>query len=627
MDPRALLPGIPLAQLERVLRPATVAFLGLPILIFAVGWLRPAVAVIAAAAAIVALAPLTRGGAAAEPDPAGSAARVSPLALLAALAPAAALVLSSGAGGLEPRNWDWLKHDAILKDLIVQPWPVLYGTEAGTTGLVYYVAYFLPAATVGALAGWKAAHLAVVVTSLAGVALAVLWLVVLARGAPILCGAAFALYSGMDALGVVLLNGSSGLAQIRSNYYLENWSGHWQYSCTPSLLNFVPNQAIAGWLLVALLVDAVRRDRAAFPFAVLPVVGLLWSPFVALGLLPLALASALAHARPLAAVVRAQANRANLAAALLGMLLVTYFAARFGPLALPERLRQAGAAAAAGAFWFVPSRVPLADFAVRYLLFVACEFAVLCLLLVRAQRSDGEGPAMRRLLLAAGCSLLVLPWFHYGIYNDLVMRASIPACFVLLVAALQALRRGTRSATSVLVAAVLVVGAIYPANLMRWHVVGAARSLRFAALRPMASVRSLFQLQLHDGLAQRLPFVTQYLGGTDTPFYRFLARRSTAAEVVEHDPAARPTAALPGSRVVEREQVAPALVPAQRRGARRGDRVDQRRDRAHLLVEDPGTRHHLDRDLGATGGGRLARREQREAHALVRVDHLDALPR
>ena len=33
---------------------------------------------------------------------------------------------------------------------------------------------------------------------------------------------------------------------------------------------------------------------------------------------------------------------------------------------------------------------------------------------------------MRRPVLAACVSLLVLPLFHYGIYNDLAMRASIP---------------------------------------------------------------------------------------------------------------------------------------------------------------------------------------------------------
>jgi len=536
MTPRVSPPAITPDRLARYLRPATAAYLGLPVLLFATGWLRPVVAAAAVAATLVILRGLARGDARAAAASADGGARVPALALAVALIPAAALVLASGAGGLEPRNWDWVKHDAILKDLVLQPWPVLYATEAGTAGLVYYVAFLLPAAAIGALAGWQAAHLAVLATALAGALLAVLWLVVAARGAPLLCGAAFVLYSGMDALGAIVRHGAAGLAMVRTDYYLENWAGLWQYSCTPSLANFVPNQAIAGWLLVALLLDAVRRADASFPYLALPVVALLWSPFVALGLLPLALAGALAQRRPLAATARAQASRENLAAVLLGALLATYFAARFAPLELPARYLGPERAAAAGAFWLVPSRVPLAELAPRYATFVLCEFAVLWFLLLRAQRGDGRGPAMRRLLHAAGLTLLVLPLFHYGIYNDLAMRASIPALFLLLAVALEALRRPRRRVLAAAIAAVLAVGAIYPANLLRWHAGWAALSLRRSGARPVASVRSVFHIQLHDGLGKQLPFASQYLGATDAPFYRYLARRSPPSVVVDADP-------------------------------------------------------------------------------------------
>jgi len=527
---RAWLAPIELARLERGLRPATVAFLGAPVLLWTATWLRPTLALAATAAALLALRPLARGG-----PPSETSVCVRPLALLAGLAPAVALVLTSGAGGLVPRNWDWLKHDAVLKDLVTQPWPVLYATDGATAGLVYYVAYLLPAGAVGVAAGWQAANVVVAATSLAGAVLAVLWLVVLARGAPLLCGAAFALYSGMDALGAVLLSGRRGIAAIGTDYFLENWSGLWQYSCTPSLLNFVPNQAIAGWLLTALLVDAARRGRIDLPVAALPAIALLWSPFVALGLLPLLAAWALATGRPAAALARAQASAANLAAVVLGGPLVAYYATHFAPLALPDRFRQAGAAAAAGDFWLVPARVAAVDFGVRYLLFVSCEFLLLSLLVLHAQRAAGGDRPMRLLVLGATGSLLALPLFHYGIYNDLVMRASIPALFLLLAASLRALCSRPGRAASAGLVAVLAVGAVYPANLARWHLLGAARAPRRQALRPAADVATLFQLQLHDPLARRLEFVSQYLGSTDTPFYRRLARRSAAVTVAEDD--------------------------------------------------------------------------------------------
>jgi len=42
------------------------------------------------------------------------------------------------------RNWDWIKHDAILHDLIHYDWPVVYSlTERGADVLVYYVSYYI----------------------------------------------------------------------------------------------------------------------------------------------------------------------------------------------------------------------------------------------------------------------------------------------------------------------------------------------------------------------------------------------------------------------------------------------------------------------------------------------------
>ena len=50
--------------------------------------------------------------------------------------------------------------------------------------LTYYVAYYLPAALVGKIAGWTAANVVLFAWSATGAALAFLWLVVLS-GAPV----------------------------------------------------------------------------------------------------------------------------------------------------------------------------------------------------------------------------------------------------------------------------------------------------------------------------------------------------------------------------------------------------------------------------------------------------------
>ncbi|HVN76292.1 MAG TPA: hypothetical protein VMT19_08255 [Thermoanaerobaculaceae bacterium] len=528
---------IDLEALRRILRVVTTVYLAVPILLFSAGWVRApgAVLLVAALAAVVAnLARRQRG----RPRPhIDGPARISVGSLALALAPVAVAVLLSGAGGWGPRTWDWAKHDAILRDLVVQPWPVRYSTEAGSTALVYYVGYYLPAAAVGKLAGWAAANGAVVLTSLVGAALAVLWLVVLTGASPPVCAALFVVFSGMDILGAAALSPpGSGVTRLFSEFFVQDWARTWQYSGSFSLLCFVPNQAIGGWLLTALAADRLEPARPAPPVVALAALGLLWSPFVTIGLLPLVLASVLVSGRPVRSAVREQLSAANLAGAALAVPLLSYFGARMRPLALPSRYHPAATPAARADFWFVPAHMPLETFFARYLLFVSCEFAALWVLLLWAQSRDPRAATLRPLLVVSGFTLLVLPFFHYGLYNDLVMRASIPALFVVQICAAHALRGGVRSPAALAVAAVLAVGALAGGNLLRLQARPVVWSRRLVRLPSMGSVRNLFQIQLHDPPAMKKEFVAQYLGATDSLFFRLLARDSAPVDVTGPDP-------------------------------------------------------------------------------------------
>ncbi len=522
---RMLSRTIDLATLRRGVRVATVAYLGLPLLIFAVGWLRaPVAAVVVVALAVVGLA-LGRG-----PGPADDAERASvPLgALAASLASVALLVVLSGAGGFGPRTWDWAKHDAVLRDLVAQPWPVRYATGGDPAALVYYVAYYLPAAAVGKAAGWEAANAAIAFTSLAGAVLAVLWLVVLARGSPLVCTAVFAMFAGMDVVGAALVGWPArSLAAIFAEYHLANWAGLWQYTGNASLLFFVPNQAVAGWLVTAIVADHARPGRAPLPVAAVAALALLWSPFVAVGALPLLLAALLAAERPRCRAVRTQLTAVNAAGLVAAAPVVAYFAARLRPLALPAPYHPAQPPGTRGGFWFVPAHAPIAGFLARYAVFTLCEFAVLWVLLLRAARDDPHEAPRRALLWAAGTTLLVLPVFHYGLYNDLVMRASVPALFVLQIGAARALTRRPRAPAALAIAAVLAVGALYPANLLRIHARTVVWSRRLVRVPPLGSVRDLAEIQLRDPAAMNVEFLAQYLGATDTVFFERLARAST----------------------------------------------------------------------------------------------------
>jgi len=534
---------IGIVALRRALRMVSVVFLSLPLLIFMAGWLRTPLAVSFSVILILAVIALVRSQRDLISPPGEKEIRLSLWKLLAGLVPVAVLVLMSGAGGFGPRTWDWVKHDAILRDLIVQPWPVRYATDTGSTGLVYYVAYYLPAAVIGKLGGWDLANLALFSTTLVGAFLAVLWLVVLGRGGPVISGILFILFSGMDVLGAALIaKGGPDLPRVFADFHLEWWVGlgQWQYSSNVSLMYFVPHQALAGWLLTALVIDAIQTNNGKFPAIFVIAISLLWSPFVTVGLLPLLFVYLITHRRSLVASVKAQMTYMNFAGLLVAALLVLYYVSRFQVLELPQRYYVPAAKAFRGEFWFITSQVPIGTFLVQYGLFVICEFLVLWLLLICAQRECFSWSRTLPLLYASGMLLLLLPLVHYGWYNDLVMRASIPALFVLQVGTIQALRHSVKRVTVLTIVAVLGIGALYSGNLVRMHSQWILGARRVVTRVPERSVRNLFQIQLHDVAAMNAGFVSQYIGSTHSLFFRELARGSESYNVEIPDPV-RPT--------------------------------------------------------------------------------------
>lgn len=517
--------------LSRAVRWGTLLYLSLPALVFAVGWLRPLCGLPLAVLLAAAVAKIGTQTAAVGERPGRRTPTVSVARIVIALVPVLLLATTSGPAGCGPRNWDWLKHDAILLDLIRQPWPVLYATDSGTTGLIYYVAYYLPAALLGKLGGWDVANAGLLLTTMTGSILAFLWLVIFGRGLIITSGLVLTLFSGMDVFGAVLHSpGSPDLHRIFSDYHLEWWAHRWQFSSNVSLISFVPQQALAGWLLTALTLESQQGGEGVdLPILLWIGLALLWSPFVAVGLIPLLGAACLMKYRNWRQAAVSQIGLSNLAGLAVVIVISAYFASRFVAFDLPAGFLPAGGGQ--GAFWFFPLRDQSWSLYGDYAVFTICEFLPLWMLLAYAngRRQRDRRPSL--LLLAAGATLALLPWFHYGWYNDLVMRASIPALFVLQAETARTLGGGSSRPVRLVLIAMLACGATYSTNLLRLHLQWIEAAGYWCQTRPRALVPDLFTIQLRDSAAHSSDFLRQYLGSGDSAFFRYLAGTSSARKI------------------------------------------------------------------------------------------------
>jgi hypothetical protein len=433
-------------------------------------------------------------------------------------------VALTGPGGSGLQTWDWAKHHAVLRDLVEQPWPVAYATGGDDVGLTYYLAYYLPAALAGKLGGWRLANGVLFAWTAVGAVLAMLWLVVLGRASAWRCLLVFVFFSGLDVVGAAAwgIRGADGRWLL--DFDLEWWATHWTYPANVSLMAYAPHQATGGWLLTALVVDASDRYPRRFPYVLAAGLGLLWSPFVTIGLLAVAALTWVTdhgRRRTPAGAVR---DIADITGAGVALVLVLYFVSRWPTATLPEPYYPPLHRIAAAGFALAPSRVPWPRFAADYIAFVGLEFLLLAAILGAIHWHHRHD---RRLLLSATVVLLALPFFTYGYFNDLVMRASIPGLFVLQCLAVRALglRPGRGSLRGALVA-VLLIGAVYPANMLRLAagLVVARRAL--VQLTPRHEVADLFELQW--GARASYFYIGQYVGRLDSAFFRILARPPVA---------------------------------------------------------------------------------------------------
>ncbi len=337
-----------------------------------------------------------------------------PPATIALLLVAAGWVLLTAAGGVfDFYNADWPKHRALFIALSNGSWPTHTPSYFSTAPLLRYpLGYYLAPGLVGQWLGPAALNWAVPLWTWGGVALILLLFTRGWRGwRAILAVLVLICFGGMDVIGIMLYGGWDWSTVKTTFDGSGTIDGVWGslnigYNSKMTNLMWIPQHFLPAALYTLLLSQLHRHPRFLAVCGVPLAASLFWSPFVALGLLPLV--GVLLRSNGLRPFLRWP--NLLLAPPLAGLLGV-YLAS--GTANLPQ-----------GWLWeFHGWKLVAKELPVWYLI----EFMILAGLLWLLR------PQLRRepFFLISVVTLLLVPWYQMGIHGDFSRRASLPALVLL----------------------------------------------------------------------------------------------------------------------------------------------------------------------------------------------------
>lgn len=479
------------------LAPWAFGYVLLPVVVFSLLWLRPAVGILVAcavvAAGVLAVCPAflervpwlgsqARWRGAKLPSPFvasdetdGHSLRLSWKVLLALAAVAVAWCFFGGQGSMWAQSTDWTVRNAVFQDLILRSWPVYYND--GATALVYYINHWMvPAAlaraafivTGSASVALGLGNALLLAWTSAGVFLVELLVIVLLRAtkvkAIVFAVALLVLFSGMDALGIaaralagIPLSSLLPLNPSDDSLYLhvEWWAGlgAYQLSSNTTLLFWVFNQTVIPWICTCMLL----LSRNVSSVALIVVACLASGPYAGVGL------AVIGFVLVVASLVKGHrcggsfstwaynlVSPVNVLATVPAVVYAAYYLCNQSINTSGSRLNVLG---------------PLPEVSIAVLvLFLVVEVGVYLAIV-------GIGFWREPLFWAVALLLLVAPFIHMGSPYEFCCRATIPAlfCLMLMCGAFLMNQASSGSAhpvasrmAALALAACLAVGAITP---------------------------------------------------------------------------------------------------------------------------------------------------------------------
>lgn len=340
-----------------------------------------------------------------------------------------------GVGGFWTQSYDWAAKNPILNDLSLSSWPLIMDTSsfdveiqqitgAKPVAFVYYFFFYLPAALVGHLLGVGAARFTLFLWTALGIFFVLSLLISMvgfAKRRLIFICIGLITFGGLDFIGHcirLLYNWNPSIPLSEQTLYATWCFDEW---CRP-FLTYYPshwtslfwcfNQCIPIWIVVILIIFTSNVRIVGFIFSF----SLLYSPWCTLGLFPIVgyyvLHALVKKECTLASIINVQ----NVIFPLLLLLVVgTFYMSNRTPL------EECG-------FWF--KFLTAAEFYPQYITFIIVEIGTFIFIL---RNQIKQNPFIQGAIVMS----LIIPFYKMTIFNDWVMRASIPCLFVFFIYMLQ----------------------------------------------------------------------------------------------------------------------------------------------------------------------------------------------
>ncbi len=371
-------------------------------------------------------------------------------------------LLFSGAGGFGYQNHDYYKHNALLKDLMDQKWPVSYQLEKGQKFLSHYLAYYLPGPALFYGLGWKYVNLANFIFTSVGVFISVFWMLRFVGKFSYWVVLVFILGSGAHIFVLLYTHG----AQL-SDFLLNNIQNHkylfWlnclsinnepintiNFMSVTDMLYWGPQHAIGAWLGIGLLLnDWLDKNIKYSPFYISIIA--FWAPLVLIGLAPFLLFVIISLK------FKGIFNLVNFVVApiifgLIGLFLTSiktnellhhfllHDRSSFGISTLQQITAYLYFIAVEVLIWWLPSYLILRKTALK--------------------KYNG-------IFWMALVVLLTVPLFRYGQWNDWCTRASLPSLYIIYCMLAMAIIYAKNLKTKLLLVTISVVCAVSPVSLI-----------------------------------------------------------------------------------------------------------------------------------------------------------------